>query len=89
MYNEQKLGISEYSEIFYDRLSTLVGNCEYVEQNKDFYEQVIWKTFERYNNSKTESYSINQIVTIFEIVLDSMLKFKPANELPEDLIKIV
>jgi hypothetical protein len=89
MYNEQKLGISEYSEVFYDRLSTVVCNREYVEQNKDFYEQVIWKTFERYNNSKTESYSINQIVTIFEIILDSMLKFKPSNELPEDLINIV
>lgn len=89
MYTQQKLGYLEFQEVFYDNLSTLVTNSSHIENNYAFYEQVVWKCFEKYNNSKTEHYSINQLIVIFEIVLDAMFKFEPSTTLPEDLINII
>jgi len=90
MYNNQqdKIGITQFEDCFYDLLSRIVTNSEHIEQNREFYSQVVWKTFEKYNTSRTEVYSITQIVAIFEIVLDAMFSYKPSVDLPEDLITI-
>lgn len=88
-YNdEQKLGITEFREVFYDNLSRIVTNSSHIEDFHDFYEHYCFKAYEQYNNSKTENYSINQIVTLFEIMLDSMFKHKPDNFLSEDKITV-
>jgi len=84
---EQKLGYLQYEELFYDLLSRLITNEAHITSHKDYYEHFIFKSFEAYNNSKTEI-SIRQIVVLFEIALDSMFKFKPSVDLPEDLITI-
>lgn len=92
MYYEEdreKLGFEEFRNYFYDNLSTLVTNREHILRNKDFYEQFIWKAFEKYNNSRSDSYSVRQIVLLFELSLDAMFKFQPETELPEDLLNLV
>ena len=85
---ENRLGLNEFTEVFYDRLSRVVTNSSHIEEFKDFYEHYCFKAYEKYNNSKTEEYTINQIVTLFEIMLDSLFKYQPDNFLSEDLINI-
>jgi hypothetical protein len=87
-YEQQKLGFLQYEELFYDSLSKVVTNASHVEKNKDFYDHFVFKSYERYENSKTENYSIRQIITIFELVLDSMFKYQPSVSLPDDVITI-
>jgi len=91
MYYERdnsRLGLTEFSEVFYDRLSRLVTTTSHIEKFENFYEHYCFKAYEQYNNSKTEIYTINQIVTLFEIMLDAMFKYKPETFLPEDTINI-
>ncbi len=84
---DQKLGFLQYEELFYDLLSRLVTNEAHITAHKNYYEHFIFKSFEAYNNSKTEI-SIRQIVVLFEIALDSMFRYKPSVDLPEDVITI-
>ena len=85
---EQKLGYLEYEEVFYDLLSRIVVNQRFIDENKSFFDHIIFKTYERYEISKTESYSVRQIVVLFELFLDAMLQNKPAVDLPEDMITV-
>lgn len=90
MYYEeqQRLGYLQYEELFYDLLSRVVCNQRHIDDNKDYYDHIVFKTYERYAHSKTEEYSIRQIVMIFEITLDALFKYKPSDELLEDVITI-
>ncbi len=85
---QEKLGITEFREVFFDLLSRIVVNQNYIDSNKDFFEHIIFKTYERYEISKTESYSVRQIVVLIELFLDAMLQNKPSVELPEDIITV-
>lgn len=84
----QKLGFTEFQEVFFDRLSRVITNSSHIETFDSFYEHYCFKAYEQYNNSKTEEYTINQIVTLFEIMLDAMFKYKPDNFLSEDIITV-
>ena len=86
--DEQKLGLAEFRQVFYDRLSRVITNSQHIEDFEDFYEHYCFKAYEKYNNSKTEDYSINQIITLFEIMLDSMFRFQPDTYLSDDKISI-
>lgn len=83
-----KLGIVEYSEVLTDSLSKVVIPQNYIDNEADFFEQILFKTYEKYHNSKTELYSINQIRVLIEIFVDALFTYKPSNEKPEDLINI-
>ena len=85
---EQKLGYVEFQELFFDRLSRLITNSTHIENFRDFYEHYCFKAYEQYNNSKTEEYTINQIITLFEVALDALFKYQPDNFLSEDSINI-
>lgn len=85
---DQRLGLTEFSEVFMDNLSRLISNQTHIDQNFDFYEHYIFKSFELYNNSKTQQYTISQILALFEIMLDSLFKYSPSTELPIDSITI-
>lgn len=87
-YQPYKLGIVEFKEVFFDNLSRLITNQEHIDSNLDFYESFIFKAYEKYANSKTENYSINMIINIFEIALDAMFKDTPSVILPDDKITI-
>jgi len=85
---DQKLGLSEYREVILDNISRLITNQRHIEENFQVYETIIFKSYEKYANSKTENYSINQILSLLEIFLDSVFKHKMDNELPDDVITI-
>jgi hypothetical protein len=71
-----------------DNISRLIINEQHIIDNSDMYETLIFKSYEKYANSKTESYTINQIVTLLDIFLDSAIKNKMSTDLPEDKITI-
>lgn len=85
---DNRLGLEEFREIFFDRLSRVITNSAHIIAFESFYEHYCFKAFELYNNSKTEEYTLNQIISLFEIMLDSMFKYQPDNFLPEDTINI-
>ncbi len=82
-----KLGISEYEEVLYDNISKIIINRNYIKQNQQFWNNIVFKMFEEYNFS-SEDVSIRKQARIVEVILAMMFKFKPAQELPEDLIEI-
>lgn len=91
MYFEEKqnrLGLEEFRSLFFDRLSRVITNSAHIEAFEDFYEHYCFKAFELYNNSKTEEYTLNKIISLFEVMLDAMFKYQPDNFLPEDKINI-
>lgn len=83
-----KLGYSEFSDVFFERLSRLITNSRHIDNFRPFYEHYCFKAFEQYNSSKTDRYSLNQVITLFEIMLDSLFKYQPDNFLSEDEINI-
>ena len=85
---DNRLGLEEFREIFFDRLSRVITNSAHIIAFESFYEHYCFKAFELYNNSKTEEYTLNQIISLFEIMLDSLFKYQPDNFLPEDTINI-
>ena len=85
---DNRLGLEEFREIFFDRLSRVITNSAHIIAFESFYEHYCFKAFELYNNSKTEEYTVNQIISLFEIMLDSMFRYQPDNLLPEDTINI-
>ena len=92
MYYEEeqrnKLGLIEYSEVLTESLSKVVIPQNYIDNEKDFFEQIFFKTYEKYHNSKTETYSINQIRSLIEIFIDALFTYKPSSDKPDDLIDI-
>lgn len=92
MYYEEeyrnKLGLTEYREVILDNISRLIINEQHIIENQDAYEAIIFKTYEKYANSKTENYTINQVVNLLEIFLDSAIKYNMSTDLPEDKITI-
>jgi hypothetical protein len=87
-YEQQKLGYTEYREVILDNISRLVVNESYMSNNEDAFEHIVFKSYEKYANSKTENYTINQIVSLLNIFLDSLIRYEMDNELPEDSITI-
>ena len=85
---DNRLGLEEFRDIFFDRLSRVITNSAHIIAFESFYEHYCFKAFELYNNSKTEEYTVNQIISLFEIMLDSLFKYQPDNFLPEDTINI-
>ena len=85
---DNRLGLEEFREIFFDRLSRVITNSAHIIAFESFYEHYCFKAFELYNNSKTEEYTLNQIISLFEIMLDSMFRYQPDNFLPDDTINI-
>lgn len=82
---DKRFGEVEYEEIFLDKLSKVIVNRNYIEQNSQFWDIVIFKLWEQYYFSKREI-TIDSQVQSFEIIMDSIFKYRPSLELPEDII---
>jgi hypothetical protein len=82
-----KLGAVEYEEVLYDNISKIIINRNYIKRNQSFWDNVVFKMFEEYNFS-SEEVSIRKQAKIVEIILAMMIKFKPEQELPEDIIEL-
>ena len=50
-YKDNKLGLTEYTAFFFENLSTLVTNQAHIDENKNFYDEVVFKTFEIYQKN--------------------------------------
>jgi len=71
-----KLGIIEYQEVVIDNISTLILNKDYIEENKDFFDNVLYKMYEIYINDVNDSISIRKQAQFLEIFLGMNFKFK-------------
>lgn len=61
---EQKLGISEFFEVFYDNISVLIANGDHIEQNQDFYDRLVLKCFRLYEK-KSSNYTVSEVLDLF------------------------
>ena len=61
---EQKLGISEFFEVFYDNISVLITNGDHIEQNQDFYDRLVLKCFRLYEK-KSSNYTVSEVLDLF------------------------
>lgn len=82
---QDKLGLVEFSQVFLENLDTFVisSNVHY-EENKSFYDDVIFKSFDVYQRS--DIHSIRDIVNLFHCFLYAMFKNKPSVEKNDDEI---
>ncbi len=81
-----RLGIEEYRLHIYENISKIIINKQYIEDNYDFFEKIIFKMWEDYDTSVLEPISITKQLKILEMFLSVMLEYKPDNELPEDIV---
>jgi len=88
MIDRDKLGLLEYTDVLLDNVSRLIINQNYIYENSEFFDNLIFKLWENYNNS-LESISIRKQAQMLEIFLGTMLKEKPSLSLPEDSIDIL
>jgi len=79
---EQKLGQIEYEETLLYNVSKLVINRNYILNNEDFFNNVLFKLYEEYMFGG--EVSIVKQAKSLEIFLGCMIKHKPSQELPED-----
>lgn len=84
---EQKLGQTEYEEVLLDNLSKVVVNRSFIKQNKQFWDNLVFKMFEEYYFSM-EFVSIKKQARLLEIYLHCMFSYKPALKLPEDVLEL-
>ena len=61
---EQKLGISEFFEVFYDNIGVLITNGDHIEQNQDFYDRLVLKCFRLYEK-KSSNYTVSEVLDLF------------------------
>lgn len=84
--NRDLLGVEEYRLHVLENISKIIVNHNYIEENIEFFEKVIFKMFEDYHNSVLEPISITKQLKMLEMFLSVMLELKPSQELPEDVI---
>lgn len=85
--NRNLLGYEEFRGHFFENISRIIINQNYIDENFDFFEKVIFKLWENYYyNSNIENISITKQLNLFEIFLSAMIELKPSNQLPEDVI---
>ena len=84
----QKLGLDEFTEVFYDSLDTvLTTSLIHVDENQAFYDDIVFKMFDVYQRDSSNFY-IKDLVTFFHIFLHSMFKNQPDTNRAEDEIRL-
>lgn len=83
----EKLGLLEYHEVLLDNISKVVINRNYIAQNQEFWDEIVFKLFEEYRFS-LEDTSIRKQAKLLEIFFHSLFEFQPAVVQPEDLIDL-
>lgn len=81
-----KLGLEEYSVFVLEGISKVIVNRNYIEENGEFFNAVIFKFWEEYYTSIVEPISITKQIKMLDIFLYTMLTEQPSLELPEDSI---
>lgn len=81
-----KLGLEEYSEFVLEGISKVIVNRNYIEENIEFFNLLLYKFWEEYYTSFVEPISISKQIKMLDIVLYSMIAEKPSVELPDDYV---
>lgn len=81
-----KLGLEEYSVFVLEGISKVIINRNYIEENEDFFNAVIFKFWEEYYTSIVEPISITKQIKMLDILLYSIISEKPSVVLPIDSI---
>lgn len=85
----EKLGILEFSEVCYDNIDTFITtSLLHIEENKEFYDDVIFKLYDFYQRSDKDL-SVRDLIIPFNIFLYSMFKNNPSTEKNEKELKII
>ncbi len=83
----EKLGQIEFEEVLFDNISKVVINRHWVEENQVFWNNTVFKMFEEYTFG-LEEISIRKQAKLLELFLGNMIKYKPGNDLPEDILNV-
>lgn len=83
----EKLGLLEFESVLVDNISKVVINRNYISQNQDFWDAIVFKLFEEYYYSPEET-SIRKQAKILEIFFNGLFEHRPAVEKPEDIINV-
>ena len=81
-----KLGLEEYSVFVLEGISKVIINRNYIEENEDFFNVILFKFWEEYYTSIVEPISISKQVKMLDILLYAIINEKPSVDLPEDSI---
>lgn len=81
-----KLGLEEYSVFVLEGISKVIINRNYIEENEDFFNALLFKCWEEYYTSIVEPISIWKQIKMLDIFLYTMLLEQPSLELPIDSI---
>ncbi len=85
----EKLGLTEFSEVFYDNLDTvLTTSLLHLEENESFYDEVVFRMFDVYQRDNRD-YSVNDLLLLFHIFLHAMFRYKPSVEKNDNELKIL
>ena len=85
----QKLGIREFTEVFYDNIDTFnITSTIHIEENENFYDDIVIKLFDFYQRSNLDL-QIRDLVLPFHIFLHSMFTNKPNVYKEDNVIKIL
>lgn len=87
-YHNDKLGFEEYRDHMLENISGVVVNPNYIEENLDFIDNLLFKLFQDYENTQSDIISFNKTIKVINIFLSVMLEQKPKLQLPEDTVKI-
>jgi hypothetical protein len=81
-----KLGLEEYSVFVLEGISKVIINRNYIEENEDFFNTLLFKCWEEYYTSIIEPISITKQIKMLDILLYAIINEKPSVDLPEDSI---
>jgi hypothetical protein len=84
--NNERLGSEEYRVHVYENISKIIVNRNYIEENFNFFEKIVFKMWEDYYNSILEPISITKQIKMLELFLSAMIEMKPDLDLPEDIV---
>tara|TARA_R110000782_G_scaffold232667_5_gene318873 strand:- start:2000 stop:2269 length:270 start_codon:yes stop_codon:yes gene_type:complete len=87
-YHNDKLGLEEYRTHVLENISNIVVNPNYINENIDFFNKVIFKLFQDYDTSILEPISISKQIKMLNIFLSVMISEKPSLSLPEDTVNM-
>lgn len=84
-YHNDKLGLEEFSQYMLENISKLIINRQYIEDNQEFFNLLLFKFWEDYEYSVMESVSLMKQLKLLEIFLGALIAEKPSVDLPEDV----
>lgn len=88
IYHNDKLGLEEYRAHVMDGITSVIVSPNYIKENIEFFNLLIYKMFQDYEYSAVDEISITKQIKILNLFLGAMITEKPSVDLPEDTVNI-